>query len=299
MTRSTGVSRIESGDQSRRFLFEQADIRGEAAHLDAAYQDILAIHQYGIGASRLLGEFLAAAVLLSTNLKFEGKLILQVRSEGQIPLLMVECDHCLHVRGIVRGAQRAISNDNHALLHNGQLAITVDPTNGQRYQGVVPLQQGSVAESLDAYFAQSEQLRTRIWLAADGRRAGGLLLQELPAHIAHDQALRQQHWEHLCSLATTVQTAELLELDCERLLYRLFHADPLRIFEPRSVQFRCTCSRERTRSVLATLDPMEIEELLENPDGIEMECEFCNQVYRFNKEDFSQSSTDQLSKSLH
>ena len=127
----------DDGDRSQRFLFEEADIRGESVHLDAAYREILAIHQYAYGVGRLLGEFLAAAVLLSTNLKFEGKLILQVRSEGQIPLLMVECDHTLRLRGIARGAEQATSNSNDQLLSNGQLAITIDPTRGQRYQGIV------------------------------------------------------------------------------------------------------------------------------------------------------------------
>jgi molecular chaperone Hsp33 len=299
MTNATGIPQIEPEDQARRFLFEQADIRGETAHLDAAYREILAIHQYGVGVSRLLGEFLAAAVLLSTNLKFEGKLILQVRSEGQIPLLMVECDHNLQVRGIARGAQQAISNDNEELLHNGQLAITIDPSNGQRYQGIVPLQRGSFAKSLDAYFEQSEQLKTRIWLAADGRQAGGLLLQELPAQITHDQTLRLHQWEHACSLAATVTKAELLELRSEQLLFRLYHADPIRLFKPSSIRFRCTCSHERTRSVLATLNPSELQELLDEPGGITMECEFCNQVYRFGRNDLTGDSKDELSKTLH
>jgi molecular chaperone Hsp33 len=299
MSNATGITQIEPGDQSRRFLFEQADIRGETAHLDAVYREILALHQYGVGVSRLLGEFLAAAVLLSTNLKFEGKLILQVRSEGQIPLLMVESDHNLQVRGIARGAQQAISNDNEELLRNGQLAITIDPANGQRYQGIVPLQQGSFAKSLDAYFEQSEQLKTRIWLAANGRQAGGLLLQELPPQVTHDQLLRLNQWEHVCSLAATVKYAELLELRSEQLLYRLYHEDPMRLFEPSPIRFRCTCSRERTRSVLATLNPAELQELLAEPDGITMECEFCNQVYRFNREDLSADTKGVSSNTLH
>ena len=154
----------DHGDTSLRCLFEDADIRGETVHLDEAYREILSIHEYAPGVNRLLGEFLAAAVLLSTNLKYEGKLILQVRSEGQIPLLMVECDHKLQVRAIARGAQEATSDNNAQLLTNGQLAITIDPSNGQRYQGIVPLVEDSLAHSLDAYFEQSEQLKSRLWL---------------------------------------------------------------------------------------------------------------------------------------
>ncbi len=299
MTKSAQTSRPAIGDQSQRFLFEKADIRGESVHLDSAYREILAIHQYACGVSRLLGEFLTAAVLLSSNLKFEGKLVLQVRSEGQIPLLMVECDHSLRVRGIARGAEHATSNSNDELLSNGQLAITVDPTKGQRYQGIVPLQQGSLAQSLDAYFEQSEQLKTRIWLAADGQRAGGLLLQQLPAQIANDETQRHQQWERACSLAATVKDAELLELHPENLLYRLYHHDPVRLFTPSAVSFHCTCSRARTRSALATLPSIELEELLEELGSITMDCEFCNQHYCFSRSDLAGVLEGDGAKTLH
>ena len=295
----TDTAGPDTGDQSQRFLFEQADIRGERAHLDAAYREILAIHQYARGVSRLLGEFLAAAALLSSNLKFEGKLVLQVRSEGQVPLLMVECDDTLQVRGIARGAEHALSEDFDQLLHNGQLAITIDPTNGQRYQGIVPLEQGSLAHSLDNYFKQSEQLNTRIWLAADTERAGGLLLQQLPAQISPDEALRQQQWDHVCALASTVKDTELLALHSEDLLYRLFHEDPLRLFAPSAIRFQCSCSRERTRNALSTLDPAEIIELLEELGSITMECEFCNQGYRFEHSDLTDILEGYIGKTLH
>jgi molecular chaperone Hsp33 len=299
MTKSADKPRHTIGDQAQRFLFEDADIRGESVHLDAAYQEILAIHQYPSGVGRLLGEFLSAAVLLSTNLKFEGKLILQVRSTGQIPLLMVECDHFLRVRGIARGTEHATSNSNDLLLCDGQLAITIDPTNGQRYQGIVPLQQGSVAKSLDAYFEQSEQLNTRIWLAANGRRTGGLLLQQLPAQIVNDETLRMERWEHACALAATVKEEELVELETERLLYRLYHQDPIRLFEPAPVNFHCTCSRERTRNALATLPTTEVEELLGELGDITMDCEFCNQRYSFNRNDLAGILEGNALKTLH
>jgi molecular chaperone Hsp33 len=288
-----------TGDSAQRFLFQNADIRGELAQLNTAYREILAIHQYADGVSRLLGEFLAASVLLSTNLKFEGKLVLQVRSEGQIPLLMVECDHTLQVRGIARGAEQATSDNNDLLLHKGQLAITIDPTNGQRYQGIVPLQQGSLAQSLDNYFEQSEQLKTRIWLTADGERAAGLLLQQLPAQVTPDDTDRRQQWEHTCALAATLQSPELLSLNSEQLLYRLYHEDPVRVFEPSGVRFHCTCSRERTRNALSTLTPTEILEILEEQGCITMECEFCNQGYRFERNDLDELLEGYMARILH
>lgn len=288
-----------SEDSSLRFLFEQADIRGQTVHLDSAYRDILAIHQYAPGVDRLLGEFLAAAVLLSTTLKFDGKLILQVRSDGQIPLLMVECDNSLRVRAIARGAQHATSNNNEQLLTNGQLAITIDPASGQRYQGIVPLVQDSLAHSLDAYFEQSEQLKTRFWLAADGERAAGLLLQQLPGQIIEDDGLRSQQWEHARSLAATVQGDELLGLGAGQLLYRLYHENLVRLFEPAKVFFCCSCSRERTRNALASLNPAEIEELLEEQGSVTMDCEFCNQQYRFVREDMEDVLGSAGSVTLH
>jgi molecular chaperone Hsp33 len=290
---------VSTFDQSRRFLFEDADIRGETVHLDSAYGEILAIHQYASGVARLLGEFLAAAVLLSTNLKFEGKLVLQARSEGQIPLLMVECDHNLQVRGIARGAEHATSSSNDQLLCNGQLTITVDPINGQRYQGIVALQEGSLAYNLDAYFKQSEQLKSRIWLAAEGQRAAGLLLQQLPAQITDDETLRLHQWERISTLAATVRDAELLELETGPLLHRLYHEDPIRLFEAAGVSFHCSCSRERTRNALVSLNPVDLEELLAEMGNITMDCEFCNEQYQFYRRDLVEVLGGDEAKTLH
>jgi len=288
-----------STDGTRRFLFEDADIRGEIVHLDSAYREIIAIHQYPLAVSRLLGEFLAAAVLLSTNLKFEGTLILQVRSEGEIPLLMVECDHRLRVRGIARGAKHATSDNNDQLLKDGQLAITIDPTHGQRYQGIVPLEPGSLSNSLDGYFKRSEQLNTRVWLTADGHRAAGLLLQQLPAVITTDDDQRAQQWEHVYSLASTVTDCELRQLESEQLLYRLYNEDRVRLFEPSDVSFNCSCSRERTHNALLTLNPADIEELLEELGSITMDCEFCNQHYQYSRSDLANILGSDEAKILH
>lgn len=286
-------------DTTRRFLFDNADIRGEYVQIGRSYREILEIHQYAPGVSRLLGEFLAAAVLLRSTLKFEGKLILQARSEGQIPLLMAECNDMLQLRGIARGAEHATALDNRQLLANGQLVITIDPVDGQRYQGIVPLEEGSLSLSLDAYFENSEQLGTRIWLAADGEAAGGMLLQQLPAQVVPQAEQRSGQWEHACTLAATVNDEELLCSDKETLLYRLYHQEPVRLFEPREVSFSCTCSRERTRSALVSLGRTEIEELLADLEVIVMDCEFCNQQYQFDEHDLEDVLNDGQSKTLH
>ena len=287
------------GGRSRRFLFEDADVRGETVRLDGAYREILGIHQYAPGVSRILGEFLAAAVLLATNLKFEGRLILQARSQGQIPLLMAECDDNLRIRGIARGAQQATATNDEQLLSDGQLAITIDPRKGQRYQGVVPLENGCLAQSLDAYFEQSEQLKTQIWLAADGQRAGGMLLQQLPPQVTASEEERQRHWEHYSTLAATLKQEELVDLQAEHLLGRLYHEENLRLFDPAPVEFFCSCSAQRSRNALTVLDPAEMEEILSESGVIEVDCEFCNQQYRFTREDLSDVLKGVESKTLH
>lgn len=290
-------------DVSQRFLFESADIRGETVHLDTAFEDILAVHQYAPAVCQLIGEFLAAAVLLSTTLKFDGKLILQARSDGQIPLIMVECSNKLQIRAIVRGAEAATSCNFAQLLSNGQLAITVDPTNGQRYQSIVPLGEDSLAHSLDAYFEQSEQLATRFWLQADQHRAGGMLLQQLPAQVSTDKAQRREQWQHVCTLAGTIKADELLELPADELLHRLYHETPVRMFQPSQVKFQCSCSRDRTLAALSTINRSELEDILREQGEITMDCEFCQQQYRYDKEDVALLLTAQKpgseSRTLH
>jgi molecular chaperone Hsp33 len=283
-------------DKTRKFVFEQADIRGEIVHLDAAYAEITAIHQYAPGVSRLLGEFLAAAVLLSTTIKFEGRLILQAKSEGEIPLLMAECSNELQIRAIARGAEHANATEFPELLRDGQLAITIEPGTGQRYQGIVPLSGDSLAAAIEHYFENSEQLATRLWLASDGKRSAGLLLQQLPAQVTSDSEERGAQWQHSCTLADTISDTEVLEAEQEELLYHLFHQDPLRIFTPRSVRFACSCSLERCRDALLALGEEEIIELLEEADPIIIDCEFCNQQYHFGREELL---VDSQSNPLH
>ena len=296
---STQETNGNSRDRSLRFVFEDTDIRGEIVHLEDAFQEILAIHQYAPGVSRLLGEFLAAAVLLSTTLKFEGKLILQARSEGQIPLLMVECNSLRQIRAIARGAEQATSDNFTRLLTNGQLAITIEPENGKRYQGIVPLAGGSLATSLDAYFEQSEQLQTRLWLAASDTHAAGMLLQQLPAQLTPDPDERHGEWEHACALGSTVKTDELLQLSAEQILHRLFHQDTLRVFAPAGIEFRCSCNRQRTFDALASLGSAELQDILNEQGSISMDCEFCNQQYRFHAEDLTTLITEDQTRTLH
>jgi molecular chaperone Hsp33 len=278
-------------DTTSKFVFEAADCRGEVVHLDQAYREVLDIHQYPPPVAQLLGEFLAAAVLLSTTIKFEGRLILQAQSKAQVALLMAECSNAMTVRAIARGTDGATSAHFHDLLEGGHLAITIEPDRGRRYQGIVALDGGDLASSIESYFRSSEQLPTRLWLASDGSTAAGLLLQLLPDQVSANADEKIASWQHLTTLAGTVTGTELLRLDQAGLLTRLFAEDPLRLFRAQPVRFACSCSRERCLEVLRSLDPAEIEEILEDEGAVSMDCEFCTQQYRFGRGELQGDST--------
>ena len=272
-------------DQSQRFIFDDTDIRGELVRLEQSFQQVLSHHDYPAPVVNLLGEFMAAAALLSSTIKFEGTLILQARSaDGEIPLIMAEASSQQTVRAIARNAEKASSDDFQQLLKNGQLAITIDPSKGKSYQGIVPLEGDSFARCLEQYFEQSEQLSTRIWLACDGNSATGMLLQELPAS-AQNHSDREADWQHAAHLASTLSKAELLELAFDELLHRLYHQDQLRLFDPNSWRFECSCSRDKTINALLTVGQEELEQELQEEGQIVITCEFCHQHYRFNDDD--------------
>lgn len=279
----TPPAALSEADALLRFIFDGTDVRGEWVQLDRTYRDALAHHHYPPAVRRLTGEFLAAAALLSATLKFDGSIILQARSDGEIPLIMAEANSSQQLRAIVHGAEHASSETFRGLIGDGTLSITIDPVVGKRYQGIVPLDGESLAACLESYFRQSEQLPTRIWLAADGERAGGLFLQELPG--TGEPERRAADWQHLSTLAGTVQVEELLALPGPTLLHRLFHEERLRLLRADAVCFRCSCSRARTERMLVGLGRAELDDILAEQGEIAVNCEFCNQLYRFVSDD--------------
>ncbi|WP_281648414.1 Hsp33 family molecular chaperone HslO [Parendozoicomonas sp. Alg238-R29] len=278
-------------DSAQRFLFENTDIRGERVQLDQSLQEAFAPHAYPEMIRVLLGELATAAVLLSTTLKFEGKMTLQARSSGPVSLLMIECTDKRSFRGVARWSDEQLSPSDtglHSLLENGQLVITVDPEKGKRYQGVIPLEGENLAGCLSSYFQQSEQLPTKLWLACDGEKAAGFLLQALPHQKDKDLAARTEHWEHFTVLAETLKDEEMLELSTEEVLHRLYHEEDIRLFDGETIKYHCNCSRERTGSALITVDPADIQEILEEQGQIDMDCQFCNTRYTFTEADIHQ-----------
>ncbi|XKE44643.1 Hsp33 family molecular chaperone HslO [Halomonas organivorans] len=269
-------------DQIQRFLFEDTNIRGEIVHLEQAHAEVMERHDYPPAVTRQLGELLAAVALLTETIKLDGTMSIEVRGKGPLSLLMAESNPGGELRAIARLDEEAALPAEDAgfkdLVGEGQITITLDPREGHRYQGIVALHQDSLAGCLEDYFAQSEQLPTRLWLADDGRRAAGLLLQRLPDEAANQDG---DSWERTVHLAATLTDAELLEVEQRELLHRLFHEETVRVFDPKALRFACTCSRERIAGALLSLGAEELRDILAEQGGIATQCHFCHTRYEF------------------
>jgi len=277
----------QTDDSSLRFLFDDADIRGEWVGIDAALSKMAEPHAYSHTVKALLGEFAAAVVLISNNLKYTGKITLQAQTPGALSLVMVECTSDAEIRGIARGDIAVEAADPFSLMADGQLAITIERQGGQRYQGIVALDGHNLAEALDGYFLQSEQLTTRFWLCSDGHRARGMMLQQLPPQRVSAGPERQDQWQTVEALAATLTPEELLSVPASTLLHRLFHELPYQQFAAQSVIFRCSCSRERSLNALSCLPPSEIAEMLAEQPEVTLTCEMCNNLYKFSQDELN------------
>ena len=286
-------------DLSHRFLFDNTDIRGEIIQLDASFKEVMEIHHYPPAVASMIGQFMAASVLLGSTIKFDGSLTLQARSQGQIPVIMAEYNSDRSIRAIARQAETATSNDFSQLLGDGTLAITIDPLEGKRYQGLVALTGDNLASAVEYYFIQSEQLDTILVLASSDGKAAGLLLQALPPSAGIDTAMREDRWLSAKQLVATISDDELLNLDAQTLLYRLFHEDGVRMLESDAVKFNCHCSSERVSTALTSIGESEVRSIIEEDGKIEMHCEFCNSNYQFFSADIDNLFNSKSDNSLH
>ena len=278
-----------ANDESYRFLFEEADIRGETVILDNVLRDLIATHPYGPGVQKLLGEFAVATVVISNNLKFDGRVVLQGRSAGPISLIMVECSSDGEIRGIARGELEAPEGPIKSHLPNGVLTLTIEPEIGQRYQGIIALQREELADVLSHYFEQSEQLATKFWLYTRAGSSAGLMLQQMPKQLVKDEGERLDQWQTLCRLADTVTPDELIDTDIDRLLFKLFNEWDVKRFEPKHIHFSCNCSRERSLNAIRLLPKGEIINLFKEQQMVTMNCEMCGNNYHFTLNDVGQS----------
>ncbi|MGA9033394.1 MAG: Hsp33 family molecular chaperone HslO [Sulfuricaulis sp.] len=278
-------------DSLQRFMFENEPIRGEIVHLDATWQAVLERRQYPPRVREVLGELMAAAALLTSTLKFDGRLIMQIQGKGPVSLLVVECTSDRTMRAIAQWQGEIPDAPLAALVGDGRLAVTIDPLKGkERYQAIVALEGLTVAEAFENYFARSEQLATRLWLASDPQQAAGMLLQRLPdAEPSDDDA-----WVRAVHLGSTITREELLALPVREIVHRLYHEEDIRLFSRMPVSFRCSCSRERVEAVLRMLGRDEIHSILDEQGAVSVDCEFCGSRYEFDRID-----AEQLFTALH
>jgi molecular chaperone Hsp33 len=291
---------MANSDQLQRFVFPDANARGELVHLDASYHAVLTRHTYPPALQNLLGEALAAITLLSATLKFAGTVTLQAHGKGNVTLLMAECTHKRELRGLAKWQGQFVPTSFQEAMGEGHMVITIDPIHAtQRYQGIVDCHAPTLALSLENYFKLSEQLTTKIYLASNENTAAGLLLQALPADASHDIPKEREVWEHLNFLTATITSKELLELHQQELIKRLYHAEHIELFPPESVCFKCTCSRERMESVLRGLGREEVMDIIHEHGKVDAHCEFCHQPYSFDAVDVEILFTNVTSNTRH
>ncbi len=287
-------------DTLQKFMFEQSQVRGELVEISDAWRQVLALRSYPPAVITMLGEMMSAAALLSANLKFNGSIIMQIHGDGPVQLLVVECDAALRLRATAKLADNTDVADDAKLQHlvnaqgQGRFAITLDPADKlpgqQAYQSIVALDGDSIATIIENYMLRSEQLDTRLWLAADEHTSRGLLLQKLPTEggIQASTISDADTWDRTVMLASTVTQEEMLSTDIMTLLQRLYWEETVRVFEPRHPQFHCTCTRERVGNMLKMLGKEEVDSALADLGGLEIDCDFCGRHYAFDAVDCMQ-----------
>ncbi|MBX6319442.1 Hsp33 family molecular chaperone HslO [Pigmentiphaga sp.] len=287
-------------DQLKKYLFEDQTVRAEVTSIRQTWKEIQARHDYPPAVQRLLGELVAASALLAANIKFNGTVVLQLQGDGPIGLIVVECHADLGIRATVKLREgHAVPDDGtfQSLLNSqggGRFAVMLDPQDrqpGQQpYQGIVALHGNSVAEALEHYMLASEQLQTRIWLAANAECAAGVLLQQLPRHGGKTegqaaQAKADDTWERAQVLADTLKPEELLTLTPDALIHRLYWQESLRAFDPAPVTYRCTCSREKVADVLLRIGKAEVDDILAEQGRVQIHCDYCVKSFEFDAVD--------------
>jgi len=282
------VDTLPSEDVLHRFMLEKAGVRGVLVRLGASWREIASRVDYPAALRDTLGQTAAASALLTGNIKFEGSLSLEFKSQGALRLLFAECTDKGHLRGLTRYEEDSLpSRLDLSDLPEALLAITIGQADRGRYQGVVDLEQPSIARALENYFERSEQLPARILLAANGEHAVGLMLQRIAGeggkNVAEDD---DDAWNRVGMLTDTLSESEMLSILPEELLYRLYHEETISIYEPKSLAFGCTCSQERVEGMLRALGRQEVESTLDDRNGeIEVVCEFCATKYVFDRVD--------------
>lgn len=292
-----------SASTIRRFLFEGLDIRGAVVHLGEAWQQMQADRNYQPTVAQLLGETAAVTALIAGQLKQAGRLTLQLRGNGPIQLLVMDCNEKLQMRGMARSNPVVLPAPVPELLgaaQGGQLMMSLDtPDARQPYQSYVPMVGDSIAAIFEHYLEQSEQQPSRLFAIAGPKAAVCLFLQKMPQADNHDQ----DGWSRISQLAATVKPAELLELDAEALLGRLFHeeieARGIRMYDAQEVVYHCPEDREKVADMIRSLGRADAETILAEHGEILIRDDICNRDYHFSAEDVAKLFAESAAQKLH
>jgi molecular chaperone Hsp33 len=290
------TARAQPGDEVRRFIVENRPVRGHWVRLEGAWRELRAHKEYPEPVRELLGQAVAASVLLAATLKFSGTLTLQLQGDGAVSLLVAQCTHDFRLRAVANFDEDAvesvaIESDGGAAFRRlvgaeGRVAVTIESDEkNTRYQGIVPLSGASLADSIEAYFESSEQLPTRLLLAADSERGVGVLVQKLPDPAHSNESDMKEVWEEAQRGIERLSTTDLLLRPVEELLERGFAAQDMRLFKGTPVQFECRCSQGRVSSLLRALGEDEVRDVLEEQGSVIVTCEFCHRPYQFDAVD--------------
>ena len=270
-----------------RYLFTDAHARGELVQLSSSFKSIIKNHNYPVGVEKLLGELLTATCLLTATLKFEGDITVQLQGDGPVGYMSVSGNNNQQMRGIAKMAEKTDADTLQGLIGKGTMIITIRPSVGEAYQGVVALDKDNLADCLAHYFEVSEQIPTKIWLFSDTdkHQTAGALVQLLPDGDGSIENKEKQlsDFEHLCQLTNTIKSEEIFTLEAEALLYRLYHQEQVNIFDPQPVSYLCGCSQEKCLAAISQIEPSEIKAIIAEQGKISMTCDYCITTYDFDE----------------
>jgi len=280
----------------QRFLFKELNIRGQHIQLQESWQAMIKDRHYPQSIVKLLGELTAVSILLANGMKHKGRITMQIQGSGPITLLVVDVTHDLKIRGVAK-TNKDITTEStlDELLGDGQILMTLENTQTEHhFQSYVERQGDSVAQAFESYLSQSEQLPSKLWLAADENALGGVLIQKMPETDGHDE----DGWERIMHIATTVQEQELTELPAQELLHRLFHEEVIELFNAENVEYECPQDKERVTNMLLSLGEDEVRKVLKEQGEIVIHNEMCNYHLRFNKEDIDELFANKIPETI-
>lgn len=273
-----------SQDLLQSFLFPKSSVRGVIVTLESSLQQLFAGQKYGKAQQCLLSEFSATCLVITSHTKLDGRISLQARAKGEAGLVLAECTGVLDFRGVINspdGTPQSFAD----IREGGLLAVTVLPREGNSYQGIVPMEKQSLAGCMEDYFLRSEQIPTCFLIFATSERVTALMLQLMPGHPDSGNPPQEEDWERIFLLARSLTPDEALTLSHQEILYRLFHEENPRVFEPRPVHYRCSCSRERMTRNLLSLGNDELVAIAQEEEATTLECHFCHTTYLFSRDE--------------